>query len=73
MRLGFDLGLHIDCTPYVRPGLLTAADARARYSTFWSCVVVNEYKLSHLEGMHEADVISQFIKHPLGETFPHRQ
>lgn len=43
MRLCFDLGLHVDCAPYVKTGVLTTADARARKSTFWSCVVLNEY------------------------------
>lgn len=43
MRLCFDLGLHIDCTPYVKAGILTPAEACARQTTFWSCVVLNQY------------------------------
>lgn len=42
MRLSFDLGLHIDCTPYVKAGVLTPTDARARNTTFWSCAVLNQ-------------------------------
>lgn len=45
MRLCFDLGLHVNCTTYVKAGVLTSADVRARQSTFWSCVVLNQYVL----------------------------
>lgn len=46
MRLCFDLGLHIDCTPYLHAGVLTLADVRARQSTFWSCGVINQWVIS---------------------------
>ena len=43
MRLAFDLGLHVDGDPYVEQGIFTAQEGEARRSTFWSCVVVNQY------------------------------
>ena len=47
MRLAFDLGLHVDSDAYVKQGLLSPREKEARQSTFWSCVVVNQY-VSHL-------------------------
>lgn len=47
MRLCFDLGLHVDCAPYVKAGLLTDNDARARQSTFWSLAVLNNLSSFH--------------------------
>ena len=47
MRLSFDLGLHVESTPYVEQGLLTVKEAEARRSTFWSCLVVNRYVSNH--------------------------
>ena len=47
MRLAFDLGLHVDSDAYVKQGLLDIREREARQSTFWSCVVVNQY-VSHL-------------------------
>lgn len=41
MRLSFDLGLHINCDPYINSGLIAPSAAEARQSTFWSCHVVN--------------------------------
>ena len=35
MRLAFDLGLHIDPTPYVMRGKMAAVEARVRNVTFW--------------------------------------
>jgi hypothetical protein len=42
-RLSFDLGLHIDSDPYVKTGLFSAAESEARRTTFWSCILVNQY------------------------------
>ncbi len=52
MRLAFDLGLHVDSTPFVEQGILTLQEAEARRSTFWSCLVVNQYvtRLSVVHG-----------------------
>lgn len=47
MRLAFDLGLHVDSDAYVEQGLLNVKEQEARRSTFWSCVIVNQY-VSHL-------------------------
>ncbi|KIX05950.1 uncharacterized protein Z518_03924 [Rhinocladiella mackenziei CBS 650.93] len=41
MRLCFDIGLHVDSTPYVERGLMTPMEAEARLTTFWSSFVVN--------------------------------
>ncbi|KAJ4049560.1 hypothetical protein NW763_008858 [Fusarium oxysporum] len=35
MRLAFDLGLHIDPTPYVTSGRMSAVEAQVRNVTFW--------------------------------------
>ncbi|KAI3572601.1 fungal-specific transcription factor domain protein [Fusarium oxysporum f. sp. albedinis] len=35
MRLAFDLGLHIDPTPYVASGRMSDIEARVRNATFW--------------------------------------
>lgn len=42
MRLSFDLGLHVDCTPYVQAGIITDIEAEARRVAFWGCFVVNQ-------------------------------
>lgn len=35
IRLAFDLGLHVDPTPYVSSGKMTTKEARVRNVTFW--------------------------------------
>lgn len=35
MRIAFDLGLHVDMTPYVENGDLSPFEARVRQATFW--------------------------------------
>lgn len=42
MRLSFDLGLHIDMTPYVQSGRMDAAEAEVRKITFWGCFIVDQ-------------------------------
>lgn len=42
MRLSFDLGLHVDMSPYVSQGVMTAAAARARCTAFWGCYIVDQ-------------------------------
>jgi hypothetical protein len=43
VRLSFDLGLHIDMTPYVTKGLMSSVEAEARKIAFWGCFVVDQY------------------------------
>jgi len=43
MRLSFDLGLHIDCTPYLQEGKMSLGEAEARRTAFWGAFVVNQY------------------------------
>ncbi|XEV01239.1 hypothetical protein FSHL1_006526 [Fusarium sambucinum] len=42
MRLAFDLGLHLDPTPYVVSGKMSAVEARARTITFWGAFVTDQ-------------------------------
>ncbi|KAH8812823.1 fungal-specific transcription factor domain-containing protein [Xylogone sp. PMI_703] len=47
MRLSFDLGLHIDMTPYVSSGRMSAEEAEVRKVTFWGSYIVD-----HLWGFY---------------------
>ncbi|OMP81655.1 Nitrogen assimilation transcription factor nit-4 [Diplodia seriata] len=47
MRLAFDLGLHVDMTPYVANGSLSQAEADLRKDAFWGTYVVD-----HTWGFH---------------------
>ncbi|KAL0255058.1 hypothetical protein SLS55_009585 [Diplodia seriata] len=42
MRLAFDLGLHVDMTPYVANGSLSQAEADLRKDAFWGTYVVDQ-------------------------------
>jgi hypothetical protein len=39
IRLAFDLGLHVDMTPYVAKGILTPAEADLRRDVFWAAYI----------------------------------
>lgn len=41
MRLCFDIGLHIDATPYVEQDAITAEELLVRQMTFWAAFVIN--------------------------------
>jgi hypothetical protein len=43
VRLAFDLGLHVDMSPYVARGLMNAEEAEVRKITFWGSFVVDQY------------------------------
>ncbi|RMY05055.1 hypothetical protein D0867_10142 [Hortaea werneckii] len=45
MRLCFDIGLHIDTTPYVDHGVMSATESQARQTAFWASYVMN-YRMS---------------------------
>ncbi|OQV02893.1 Fungal Zn2-Cys6 binuclear cluster domain-containing protein [Cladophialophora immunda] len=47
VRLSFDLGLHLDMTPYVAKGLMSSTEAEARKMAFWGSFVVD-----HLWGFY---------------------
>lgn len=42
LRLAFDLALHIDLSPYVARGSVTAADAELRRTVFWAAYMVDQ-------------------------------
>lgn len=42
MRLAFDLALHVDMTPHVANGLLTAEEADVRRDVFWSTYTIDQ-------------------------------
>lgn len=42
MRLAFDLGLHIDMTPYVQNGSMSAREAEVRRVAFWGNFIVDQ-------------------------------
>jgi hypothetical protein len=43
MRLAFDLGLHVDMTPYVQSGNITTAEAEVRRVAFWGSYIADQY------------------------------
>jgi hypothetical protein len=42
MRLAFDLGLHIDMTPYVETGRMNATEVEVRLVAFWGSYVADQ-------------------------------
>lgn len=42
MRLAFDLGLHLDTTPYVEKGDISAHEADVRRITFWGSYTADQ-------------------------------
>jgi hypothetical protein len=42
MRLAFDLGLHLDMTPYVEKGDLSAFEADVRRVAFWGSYAADQ-------------------------------
>lgn len=42
MRLAFDLGLHIDMTPYVNQGDMSSHEADVRRAAFWGSYVADQ-------------------------------
>lgn len=42
-RLAFDLGLHIDMTPYVEKGEIGAFEADVRRIAFWGSYTADQY------------------------------
>ena len=42
MRLAFDLGLHVDGTPYVGNGDMSLFEANVRRATFWGSYVADQ-------------------------------
>lgn len=42
MRLAFDLGLHIDMTPYVEKGDISAFEADVRRVAFWGSYTADQ-------------------------------
>ncbi|KAH8704981.1 putative fungal-specific transcription factor [Talaromyces proteolyticus] len=43
MRLAFDLGLHLDMTPYVKKGKMTPLEAEVRKVAFWGSYVADHF------------------------------
>jgi hypothetical protein len=42
MRLAFDLGLHLDMTPYVNQGQMSPSEAEVRRAAFWGSYVADQ-------------------------------
>lgn len=42
MRLAFDLGLHVDMTPYVERGDMSPVEADVRRAVFWGSYVADQ-------------------------------
>lgn len=42
MRLAFDLGLHLDMTPYVNQGHMSSSEADVRRAAFWGSYVADQ-------------------------------
>ena len=42
MRLAFDLGLHVDMTPYVQKESMNATEAEVRRVAFWGSYVADQ-------------------------------
>jgi hypothetical protein len=42
MRLAFDLGLHLDMSPYVSDGSISAAEAELRRKVFWGAYTLDQ-------------------------------
>ncbi|KAJ5825686.1 hypothetical protein N7474_002824 [Penicillium riverlandense] len=43
MRLAFDLGLHLDMTPYVNQGQMSPSEAEVRRAAFWGSYVADHF------------------------------
>ncbi|KAJ6183931.1 hypothetical protein N7519_005232 [Penicillium mononematosum] len=43
MRLAFDQGLHLDVTPYVEKGIITAEECKIRRTVFWGSSLNDQY------------------------------
>ncbi|CAP91269.1 Pc13g02000 [Penicillium rubens Wisconsin 54-1255] len=43
MRLAFDQGLHLDVTPYVEKGIITAEECKIRRTVFWSSSLNDQF------------------------------
>jgi hypothetical protein len=46
MRLAFDQGLHLDVTPYVEKGIITAEECKIRRTVFWGTSLNDQYGIS---------------------------
>lgn len=53
MRLAFDQGLHLDVTPYVEKGIITAEEYNIRRTVFWGSSLNDQYGIStcHLSSL----------------------
>ena len=43
MRLVFDLGLHLDMTPYVEKGIISTEECKLRCTIFWAAYLSEQY------------------------------
>lgn len=43
MRLAFDLGLHLDMTPYVEKGIISTEECKLRRTIFWAAYLNEQY------------------------------
>ncbi|GJC92669.1 ATP-dependent DNA helicase pif1 [Colletotrichum higginsianum] len=45
VRMAINLGMHLDCSPCVSEGTLSAEEAEVRNVTWWGCYVLDKYRL----------------------------
>ncbi|KAI7481085.1 hypothetical protein KC351_g6590 [Hortaea werneckii] len=73
MRLCFDIGLHIDTTPYVDHGVVSATESQARQTAFWASYVMN-YRMSFSLGRpFTLDGSEITVKKPTPDTFSYTE
>ncbi|KAI7498850.1 hypothetical protein KC357_g256 [Hortaea werneckii] len=73
MRLCFDIGLHIDSTPYVDHGVMSATESQARQTAFWASYVMN-YRMSFSLGRpFTLDGSEITVKKPTPDTFSYTE
>lgn len=60
-RLAFDLGLHIDMTPYVEKGEIGAFEADVRRIAFWGSYTADQYVcLTRSDVSQRSDIVIVF-------------
>ncbi|KAI6910048.1 hypothetical protein KC316_g3010 [Hortaea werneckii] len=73
MRLCFDIGLHIDTTPYVDHGVMSATESQARSTAFWASYVMN-YRMSFSLGRpFTLDGSEITVKKPTPDSFSYTE
>lgn len=67
MRLAFDLALHVDMSPYVMTGAISADEEALRRTVFWGAYTVELYVLQLLNGL--LLIVYSYWGYYLGRSF----